>query len=499
MSHTSLARTTDARTGVLYTRVVGRRYYEAAPSPGEPLALLRDPENAFDANAVAVHIGPAGPRVGHIPREHAAWLAPLLDDGLVVSLAGMLAEEDKPQGSPTLRVVVTFRPGFDIEEVPSAPSEKTLWHDLVVRLWHQRETVPSHVLQSVYRELRQSVLSAHVHPVTRLLLKFIDGFARDADYAEALRRMEEERKRREERQRRQEALRERIRSAIAAEPCGRIQDYGTLRILPLRAMRGAVVETLPEAFAVGHFGFRIEERVRPDKNRAPEDLPYLRQVSNTANPVLAVHGARLETSRGVLCVQSDDVLFPEEVPYVDLLPEEDAAHARILPVGVSGAAPALPGLPDDATGFAVFWGSRLLHIRLFGSYTAAVQALGALPEQDWHIGNGTPPIDGRHARAQVASVFQDDIVFQDQDDEDDGNLEQEIRFPSLGVRGPCWVDESGALMALSLSFEESWDFHPAPQATACDTELLDNRSFAQHRSTDDGEDRNLLWKLIHHQ
>ncbi|HXG72126.1 MAG TPA: HIRAN domain-containing protein [Gemmatimonadaceae bacterium] len=43
--------------------------------------LLREPENPYDPNAIAVHVPALGNRIGHIPRDLAVRLAPEMDDG----------------------------------------------------------------------------------------------------------------------------------------------------------------------------------------------------------------------------------------------------------------------------------------------------------------------------------------------------------------------------------------------------------------------------------
>lgn len=48
--------------------------------PGLHLSLMREADNPYDANAVAVH-GPDGTRLGYIPREANAPVAALLDAG----------------------------------------------------------------------------------------------------------------------------------------------------------------------------------------------------------------------------------------------------------------------------------------------------------------------------------------------------------------------------------------------------------------------------------
>ena len=65
-----------------------------ALAPGRPLELRRDPGNAHDPNAIAVHPGGGGEQVGWVPRELAAELAPDLDAGRPWS--ALLLREQRP-------------------------------------------------------------------------------------------------------------------------------------------------------------------------------------------------------------------------------------------------------------------------------------------------------------------------------------------------------------------------------------------------------------------
>ncbi|KIP02391.1 hypothetical protein PHLGIDRAFT_297330 [Phlebiopsis gigantea 11061_1 CR5-6] len=63
---------------MMRTNVVGIQYYEGLVGPGEEVTLVREPTNKYDRNAIkVVNIGRN--QVGHIPREVAARLAPLMD------------------------------------------------------------------------------------------------------------------------------------------------------------------------------------------------------------------------------------------------------------------------------------------------------------------------------------------------------------------------------------------------------------------------------------
>jgi hypothetical protein len=67
---------------------------------GEPISavLVREPDNEFDANAIAVHVPGLGEdaAIGHIPREVARKLAPIIDGGTQhhVAVAGVVIHPD---------------------------------------------------------------------------------------------------------------------------------------------------------------------------------------------------------------------------------------------------------------------------------------------------------------------------------------------------------------------------------------------------------------------
>ncbi|KIY67158.1 hypothetical protein CYLTODRAFT_490860 [Cylindrobasidium torrendii FP15055 ss-10] len=66
----------------LRTSVVGIQYYKGLVGPGERVLLEREPTNPYDRNAIkAVNMNRV--QVGHVPKQVAAKLAPLLDQRLV--------------------------------------------------------------------------------------------------------------------------------------------------------------------------------------------------------------------------------------------------------------------------------------------------------------------------------------------------------------------------------------------------------------------------------
>ena len=95
----------------------GRHHAEAiasseAAAPGSPLELRRDPGNEHDPNAIAVHAG--GEQVGWVPRELAAELAPLIDDGQAWS-AVVLREQRRSPRDPRHGLTMLIAAADEIE------------------------------------------------------------------------------------------------------------------------------------------------------------------------------------------------------------------------------------------------------------------------------------------------------------------------------------------------------------------------------------------------
>ena len=76
--------------GDIPSNVAGWYYHQATVLPGEYVGLVRDPGNPYDANAIAVH-NSQGQKIGFVPRQQAAILAPHVDS-LAIILAGRLLE-----------------------------------------------------------------------------------------------------------------------------------------------------------------------------------------------------------------------------------------------------------------------------------------------------------------------------------------------------------------------------------------------------------------------
>ena len=92
--------TEDAQLVAISTVVVGRRFRATeAVSVGMPLALQHDDANARDENAVMVLAKDSRGLLGYIPREVAAALCPLLQQG-AISIVGQVQSTGRTPAAP---------------------------------------------------------------------------------------------------------------------------------------------------------------------------------------------------------------------------------------------------------------------------------------------------------------------------------------------------------------------------------------------------------------
>jgi SWI/SNF-related matrix-associated actin-dependent regulator of chromatin subfamily A3 len=79
-------------------KIVGCRYYDGHVTMGEMVLLIREPENAYDVNAIRVD-NVRGERIGHIAKINAAKLAPFMDSRTLLvegAASGMKSYYDCP-------------------------------------------------------------------------------------------------------------------------------------------------------------------------------------------------------------------------------------------------------------------------------------------------------------------------------------------------------------------------------------------------------------------
>ncbi|WP_350258391.1 HIRAN domain-containing protein [Scrofimicrobium sp. R131] len=74
------------KAGIFSFRLRGTSYYETAVkygdfSPGTKLRLVREPDNEYDSNAIAIYAPRARNKAGYVNKLNAKRIAPLLDRG----------------------------------------------------------------------------------------------------------------------------------------------------------------------------------------------------------------------------------------------------------------------------------------------------------------------------------------------------------------------------------------------------------------------------------
>jgi hypothetical protein len=86
-----------------------------AVAPGRALMLRRDPDNAHDPNAVAVHPAGGGPQVGWVPREVAGEVAAELDAGRPLAAVAMRERRPSPRDPRSgLTMLVARAPAIEL-------------------------------------------------------------------------------------------------------------------------------------------------------------------------------------------------------------------------------------------------------------------------------------------------------------------------------------------------------------------------------------------------
>ncbi len=118
--------------GDIPSEVAGTYFHTASAHPGESVSLVREPWNFHDVNAIAVH-NDRWERVGYVPREQAAVLAPYIDN-FDISLTGRLHQPGEPEFDVNLartrprmviHVFLNAQPGSVVQAGATVPPRVT--------------------------------------------------------------------------------------------------------------------------------------------------------------------------------------------------------------------------------------------------------------------------------------------------------------------------------------------------------------------------------------
>lgn len=110
--------------GVAYE---GRPEHNAGLVEGQPVTLVREPDNPHDDLALNV-LDAGGHSLGYVPSHEAMDISPEIDDGTLAVVDARVAEVGEPEhwtgGGPTVRISVSFeeRPAPAVPDAPPAPA-----------------------------------------------------------------------------------------------------------------------------------------------------------------------------------------------------------------------------------------------------------------------------------------------------------------------------------------------------------------------------------------
>jgi len=392
--------------GWIPTWIVGRRHYAAVPPAGAALVCERQPSNPSDADAIAVYAPGCG-QTGHLPRCDAAYLAPLVDRG-IVRIEARLSGPDDPDNRTPIRLEVW--PAEQAADLAGrhADTAEAVWHHQLLGLWQNRARYAHTALDAFRSEVREHFHAGGLWPETQLLYRLLKGTVADGAAAAEQARLEKMRQEAEAAERSRAAQLAECRAAIACEMCGPMLPFGHLSVLPLRAARPAS-SVLPLASAVRQGAAAIS------CGTESVDLCKLRVKVERGTCVFAVKGEELDTTLGRVRVLHDSVFAPGLVPdhlfYV--VKTDGESPKRRKPVFMADAVmpePALPELPGEATGFALFRGTECLEIALFTHPDSAVAALPLLRARSWHLKPATPAPPAAEAFDAIRPVFLDAAI-----------------------------------------------------------------------------------------
>jgi len=170
----------DKYLGDIRTRIVGRQYYDGQVRLEEDISLEREPDNEHDPNAIGV-MNQDSEQVGHLPRELAHWLAPLIDAGKV--RAEGRCENPFPQleheVGTSMRLKTYLRPKGKaiLQRVKSPTDELQALHEAVRRAFADARNYEDPDLVRRLGEHLSALASRGLLPETQLLLALFPHIA----------------------------------------------------------------------------------------------------------------------------------------------------------------------------------------------------------------------------------------------------------------------------------------------------------------------------------
>jgi hypothetical protein len=144
--------------------------------------LEREHENQYDPNAVRVE-NQDFKKIGYLPRQVSAWLAPLLDEGKIQITNAVATESlaEHQQARMTADVFLTPKGKAILQPFPECRDEHQALHETVLLAYQQADKWDNpQAIRDLAKKLR-SVLDRHSLPETHLILRMFHDKAEQAE------------------------------------------------------------------------------------------------------------------------------------------------------------------------------------------------------------------------------------------------------------------------------------------------------------------------------
>ena len=156
--------------GTIYTQITGIQYYDTPCSANESVFFERNPYNEFDENAVEVH-NESG-IIGHLKRNYASWITPLLDAGLIF-LKGKIAEEGDQWQIPVKIDINITEKGKKITLPHTCSTAERVIHNHILDIWKNSDKLTAETIRELRRYYYGIIRSPEILPETKLLHKIL--------------------------------------------------------------------------------------------------------------------------------------------------------------------------------------------------------------------------------------------------------------------------------------------------------------------------------------
>jgi len=168
--------------GTLDSAVVGLQYQETSAVLGEEVYLEREPDNSHDPRAIRVDNRDFCP-LGYLPRRDAAWLAPLLDEGLVLGdallpEAGMLTDQ---KASLEIGIFASFKGKELLELRPSCTTSQEGLRNLLLQAWQMGQAWENPRMIREITEKLETLVDRSSLPESHLYLRLLRGQEKRAE------------------------------------------------------------------------------------------------------------------------------------------------------------------------------------------------------------------------------------------------------------------------------------------------------------------------------